>query len=111
MALILASCSKAEAPAPRSVDIASRGPELLAQYGCNSCHNIPGVEGPKGSLGPSLEHTASKPAIAGKFPNTPDTMARWLENPQSLDPQATMPNLGVPAGDAREMAAYLFTLK
>ncbi|MCU1347766.1 MAG: cytochrome c class [Acidobacteria bacterium] len=115
IALLLASCSKAEAPAPpsapRTEGDAPNGAQLLAQYGCNSCHNIPGVQGPKGSIAPSLEHTASKPVIAGKFPSAPETMVRWLENPQSLDPQSTMPNLGVTERDARDMTAYLFTLR
>jgi cytochrome c len=119
-AALAVACSKPEERAPAAPSTAApaalsgnaaNGPQLLAQYGCNSCHNIPGVDAPKGSIAPSLEHSAAKASIAGKFPNDAATMARWLQNPQSLDPQTTMPNLGVTEPDARAMTAYLFTLR
>ena len=84
---------------------------LMTQYGCTACHNIPGVQGPHGMVGPPLEPMASRGSIAGKFPNNPDTMARWLQNPQAMDPQNSMPNLKVTAPDSRDMAAFLYTLK
>ena len=88
-----------------------RGKTLITQYGCTACHNIPGVQGPRGMVGPPLEHMASRGSIAGKFPNNPDTMARWLQNPQAMDPQNSMPNLKVTPSDSRDMAAFLYTLK
>ena len=86
---------------------AKRGAELIAQYGCTACHNVPGVKGPRGMVGPPLDHMASRQYIAGKFPNTPQTMSQWVQNPQSLDPQNAMPNVGVTPQDARDIAAYL----
>jgi cytochrome c2 len=90
---------------------ADHGKRLVTQYGCVTCHVIPGVEGPRGMVGPSLEHMASRTMIANKFPNDAQTMSRWLQNPQSLDPQSSMPNIGVTAADGRDMTAYLATLK
>jgi cytochrome c len=87
------------------------GKQLVSQYGCTTCHYIPGVEGPRGMVGPSLEHMASRNLMANKFPNSAEMMIRWLQNPQSLDPQSSMPNVGVTPADARDMAAYLATLK
>ena len=89
----------------------SRGKEAIQRYGCNSCHNIPGVPGPKGMVGPPLDHMASRSFIAGKFPNNPQTMIDWLQNPPRYDAQTAMPNLGVTAGDSRDITAYLYTLK
>ncbi|MFN2633217.1 MAG: cytochrome c family protein [Thermoanaerobaculia bacterium] len=88
-----------------------RGKQLITQYGCNSCHVIPGIQGAKGMVGPPLDHIASRQIIAGKLPNTPQNMMQWLQNPQSIDPQNAMPNLGVKPDEARDMTAYLVSLK
>jgi cytochrome c len=90
---------------------ADRGPQLIQKYGCDACHAIPGVKGMQGMVGPALQHIASHPIIAGKFPNNPETMIRWIQNPQSLDPQSSMPNMNVTPADARDITAFLFTLK
>jgi len=102
--LLLAACQH------ESGDV-NRGKEAIQRYGCNSCHNIPGIPGSKGMVGPPLDHMASRSLIGGKLPNNPQTMIEWLQNPTKFDPQASMPNLGVTAGDSRDIAAYLYTLK
>ena len=109
LALLFAAC-KGETKATDHGD-AARGKQLAAQYGCGACHVIPGVDGATGMIGPSLEHTAARPALAGKFPNTPDVVAKWMQNPQAMDPNNTMPNLGVTSNDARDIAAFLGTLE
>jgi cytochrome c2 len=88
-----------------------RGKQLVEKYGCASCHVIPNVEGPKGMVGPPLAHIASRQVIAGKLPNTPENMRAWLQNPQMIDPNNSMPNLGVTPADARDMTSFLETLK
>ncbi len=103
--LLLVACK------PHETASVQRGKTLITQYGCTACHNIPGVQGPRGMVGPPLEHMASRGYIAGKFPNNPDTMAKWLQNPQAMDPQNAMPNLKVTPADSRDMAAFLYTLK
>lgn len=35
---------------------------------------------------------------------------RWLREPQRVNPDSAMPDLGVSERDARDMAAYLYTL-
>jgi cytochrome c len=89
----------------------NRGKEAIERYGCNACHNIPGVLGPKGMVGPPLDHMASRALIAGKLPNNPQTMIDWLQDPPKYDPQASMPNLGITPAESRDIAAYLYTLK
>jgi cytochrome c2 len=87
------------------------GKQVMQQYGCASCHTIPGIPGARALVGPSLEHIASRMYIAGVLPNTPENMLRWLQNPLAVDPLTAMPNLGVTEADARHMAGYLYTLR
>jgi cytochrome c len=87
------------------------GKQVIQQYGCASCHTIPGIPGAHALVGPSLEHIASRMYIAGVLPNTPANMLRWLQNPPAVDPHTAMPNLGVTEADARDMAGYLYILR
>jgi cytochrome c2 len=89
----------------------SRGKQVIRQYGCGSCHVIPGIREANALVGPSLEQIASRMYIAGVLPNTPENMLRWLQNPPAVDPLTAMPNLGVTEADARDMAGYLYTLR
>jgi cytochrome c2 len=87
------------------------GRRLLAQYRCGSCHRIPGVEAAIGDVAVPLEHFGQRSYIAGRVPNTPDHLVRWLVRPDALVPGTTMPDLGVSEQDARRMAAYLGALE
>lgn len=108
LALVVA-CKAQEKPAVSGDP--NHGKQLVDQYGCTTCHNIPGIAGPKGMIGPSLEHVAIRPLIASKLPNTPQNLTLYIQNPQLSDPQNSMPNLGVKPEEARDIAAYLATLK
>ena len=110
LALLLAACKRPESASPTAGD-PNRGKQLIEQYGCNSCHIVPGVEGAKGMVGPSLEHIASRQIFAMKLPNTAPNMIAYIQNPQMADPQNAMPNLGVKPDEARDIVAYLYTLK
>src|SRR5918911_703579 len=87
----------------------ARGKAIIRRYGCVSCHTIPGVRGADALVGPPLTGIASRAYIAGVLPNTPDNMMRWIRDPQSVDSLTAMPNTGVTANDARDIAAYLYT--
>lgn len=89
---------------------AGRGRSALSEYGCHGCHRIPGITGADVHVGPTLAGIARRQLIAGQIANTPDSMARWVRNPQSIDPLTAMPNLGVTERDALDIAAYLATL-
>ena len=110
-ALLLAGCSRGSDPAARAIGDADRGQALLGRLGCGACHVIPGVEGASGLVGPPLSGMASRTIIAGMLPNTPANMIRWLEAPQSIVPGNAMPNLELNDHDARDIAAYLATLR
>jgi cytochrome c2 len=112
--VLLAACqSRQERPEPmKPLGDAAHGKVLVVDYGCNVCHIIPGIPGPQGSLGPSLEGVGARPTISyGKVANTPANLAKYLANPQSLNPQSTMPALGLQGNDAGDIAAYLYTLR
>ncbi len=88
-----------------------RGAVLLRGYGCSSCHVVPGVAGAVGTVGPPLSRMAARSFVAGRLANTPGNLIRWIRAPRSVDPQTAMPDLGVPEQDARDIAAYLETLR
>jgi len=109
--LLTVACQKAETPQAPAGN-AARGRELIAQYGCNVCHTIPGIDGPQGSLGPALAGVSLRPTISmGKVPNTPANLVQFIQNPASLNPQSSMPPLAIPPADAQDIAAYLATLR
>ena len=87
------------------------GRQLMASYGCGSCHSIPRVPGAESIVGPNLQGIAARAYIAGVLPNTPENMIRWIMDPPSVDEKTAMPNLHVKAEQARDIAAYLYTLQ
>ena len=89
----------------------SRGPALIRSYGCGTCHTVPGVTGANGLVGPPLTGLAQRAYIAGVLPNAPENLVRWIENPKAVDSLTAMPVLGVTPADARDIAAYLYTLR
>jgi cytochrome c1 len=89
----------------------ANGRLLLRQYGCGSCHNIPGVADALGNVGPPLAAIGSRIYLAGMLPNTPPNMVLWIRAPQEIDPLTAMPALQVPEQHARDMTAYLYTLR
>ena len=104
---LLAGCSGSSPP---SGDVAA-GAALIDKLGCGSCHSIPGIVDAAGLVGPPLEHIASRQFIAGLLRNTPDNMAQWLRFPQKIVPGNAMPDLAIDESDARQLTAYLETLK
>jgi cytochrome c len=107
----VAGCGDEEAQAAADRPAASRGQLLLEQYDCGSCHIIPGVRRANGKLGPSLETFAHRVYIAGELPNRPDLLLRWIPHPSSLVPDTLMPDQPMPAEHARDMGAYLMSLR
>ena len=87
------------------------GRRLTQRYGCASCHTIPGVPGAGGKVGPTLQGLAARVYIGGVATNTPDSLIQWIGNPRSMDPKTAMPVTGISSGEARHVAAYLYTLR
>ncbi len=87
-----------------------RGALVLRDYGCHSCHVIPGVRGANALVGPPLTAWSQRHYIAGTLSNTPENLIHWLQYPQRVEPGTAMPDLAVTEQDARDMGAYLYTL-
>lgn len=94
----------------QEVDTARVRP-VIQGYGCGACHEIPGLVGANGEVGPPLGDVGERAYIAGVLPNTPENMIRWIRNPQEVAPGSAMPDLGVTEADARVIAAYLYSLR
>ena len=88
-----------------------RGRAVIPRYGCGACHSIPGVPGATGKVGPPLAGIVERAYVGGVLPNTPQNLIRWIQNPPAVDPLTAMPNVGVTQADARDIAAYLYTLR
>ena len=110
--LLLAACAQPpEAPANLGPGDPQRGSVLLVREVCGACHVIPGIQEADGKVGPPLSGMAQRTIIAGVLPNTPDNMARWIRQPQAVVPGNAMPDVGVSEQQARDMAAFIETLR
>lgn len=89
-------------------------PELaeahILRYGCAACHDIPGIDGPAGLVGPPLADIGKRIYIAGVIANTPSNMVNWIVDPPAVDPMTAMPVTGISEAEARDVAAYLYSL-
>jgi cytochrome c1 len=106
----LAGCER-PASDPSVVGDPVQGAKLIGRFGCGSCHMIPGISGAGGLVGPPLEHIGERTIIAGVLANTPENMESWLENPQAIVPGNAMPNMELNDNEAKDVAAYLYTLR
>jgi cytochrome c2 len=88
----------------------AHGKQLLTERGCVGCHHVGGA----GVAPPP----ANQPVVVRTLGLAPDlryardraepaAIARWLSDPAKLKHDAAMPNLNLPAEDARDLAAFL----
>jgi cytochrome c1 len=110
--LLLAGACK---PAPDQrhftpVADAARGKAAIERVGCAACHAIPGIDWPKGAVGPSLAGFADQTLIAGRLPNRPDIVAAFVRDAPATLSGSTMPSMPLTGQEARDVAAYLAEL-
>ena len=89
----------------------ARGRLYLAQFGCGGCHMIPGVDAATGQVGPELGNIARRVYVAGVLTNSTDNLIRFIVDPKAVDDKTAMPRTGITAGQARDVAAYLYSLR
>jgi mono/diheme cytochrome c family protein len=85
----------------------SHAPDLMRRFGCAGCHQIRGIAGPGGRVGPPLTDVGQRVFLAGMLDNTPDNLVRWIVNPKGVNAQTAMPVTGISEREARDVAAYL----
>jgi cytochrome c2 len=88
-----------------------RGRGLLTRYGCAGCHTIPGVARADGIVGPPLAGIADRVYLGGVLTNTPEHLIAWIVDPRAIDDKTAMPVTGIGREEARDVAAYLYTLR
>lgn len=89
----------------------ARGRAIVTEGACALCHGLAGTPA-SGRTAPDLTHLASRRQLAaGALPNTPETLARWIADPQRFKPGTTMPAYPLPADDLRAVVAYLGSLQ
>ncbi len=112
-------------PAPRqrrqpTMESASRevtaGAKLFTSYACQSCHYVRGVHGtrpqPPVDDAPTLTHSSRRSIIAaGAISNTAAPMEHWLLNPDTIKPGVHMPNVQLSETQARDVSAYLESVR
>lgn len=86
-----------------TADAVTRGKDLFySKYACQSCH-IADYKKDKGYVGPPLAGAGNRrPAV---------WIYKWLKNPQAVVPGTLMPNPNLADADARDLTAFLMTLK
>lgn len=90
---------------------AAPGQRVILNKDCGTCHTIPGIRGAHGVVGPPLTSFAQRTFIAGVLPNTPANLVQWVHSPRSIQANTAMPDLGLSDQQARDVAAYLYTLR
>ena len=112
LALLTAACAdKGGGPREIAGADAARGLALVEKVGCAACHDIPGIAWPSGAAGPPLDGFGGRPLIAGRFPNQPELLARWVRDAPSMAPETGMPPAPLTEAEARDVAAWLYTLE
>ena len=110
--LALAGCDAPQARRSTASQLGdpAKGRALIKSVGCYTCHTIPGIDRGRGRVGPPLIEFGQRTMIAGMLPNTPSNLVRWLRTPQAIVPGNAMPDTDLSEEDARDIAAYLYTL-
>ena len=109
-ALLCACADKSDPPREIAGADAENGQVVMQRVGCAACHDIPGIQWPQGMAGPSLAGFAESPMIGGRFPNRPDRLVDWLIDAPAMAPETAMPAMPLTEAEARDVAAYLYTL-
>lgn len=89
-----------------------RGLTVFTRAGCADCHTLRGT-GAGGRRGPDLTHLASRRTLAaGTLANTPENLARWLRDNQTIKPGNAMPAFDrLDEAAIRDLVAYLESLQ
>jgi cytochrome c1 len=110
--LLLAACDGPPDRTPTLSDAdVKRGRQLVNDKGCVACHSFPDVQWPRGGLGPSLENFGRQGLIAGRLPNQPGVLVRFVRDAPAHLPGTAMPAIPMTDQEARDVTAYLLQLK
>ena len=109
VSLVLACAACSQHKVPVTSGDPGRGAAAIFHYGCGSCHTIAGLTAAHGLVGPPLTGLRDRLYIAGVLENNPENLEHWIQHPKAVNPKTAMPNLGVSAKDAGDIAAFLYS--
>ena len=88
---------------------ASRGKEIVETVGCLGCHTIGDQTKVREARGTSYDIAPELTRVGSKV--RPDWIYDWVRNPRHYNPTTKMPNLRLTDAEARDVTAYLVTMK
>lgn len=87
------------------------GRQVFASKTCVNCHQIRGSTA-NALVGPDLTHIGSRAWLAGGvLTNTPENLARWLRNPQTVKPGNQMPATPLSEQEIAALTEYFGSLR
>jgi cytochrome c len=87
------------------------GRKVFDARGCGACHAVFDDRRATGLVGPPLGKIATRAFLAGRQPNDPAHLIAWVQHPQAVEPGVGMPEVALSDLEARNIAAYLYTLR
>lgn len=114
LAVLLGGCRGGGAAADYAVATGGdpqAGQVVIRARHCGVCHEVPSVTGAHGVVGPPLADFSRRSFIAGAVPNNPSNLVTWIRFPRTIEPNTAMPTLGLDEREARNAAAFLYTLR
>ncbi|MER8590471.1 MULTISPECIES: cytochrome c [unclassified Mesorhizobium] len=92
--------------------VGARAIPIMMANGCAGCHTITGVPGAQGLVGPRLDASlATRVYVGGVLRNRPENLIRWIRAAREINPHTAMPSTRISDQEARDVAAYLYSLK
>jgi cytochrome c oxidase subunit II len=98
------------APPAAPEGVAAEGGRLYLEHKCGDCHAVSPSD-TRSLIGPPLTHVASRMRLGGDLPNTPENMALWVNEPQSVKPGNRMPDQHLSAPEVQALTAYMESLR
>ncbi|HEY7389437.1 MAG TPA: cytochrome c oxidase subunit II [Bryobacteraceae bacterium] len=90
--------------------VAAQGERLFRERKCGDCHAV-SLSDTRALIGPPLTHVASRMQLGGDRANTPENMALWVNEPQSIKPGNRMPDQHLAASEVQALTAYMESLR
>ncbi len=87
------------------------GKAMFLAQSCVNCHTVRGTAA-HGNYAPDLTHLMSRETLAsGIVESTPEKLADWVRDPQTIKPGCLMPAFGLNDRDQELIVRYLLTLR
>jgi cytochrome c oxidase subunit II len=100
---------QAAPPAP-ATGLAAQGERLFRERKCGDCHAVSPAD-TRPLSGPPLTHIAGRSRLGGNLETTPENLALWITNPQTIKPGNRMPDQPLATAEVEALTAYMESLQ